>query len=87
MASIEEPVIEGFRGVAVKMGLATPLSRAFVVGTAAGLAAYAVKWPAVAFDQKGQMRPLAVVSRDPTATNTHFLVVPLAAASIAYLFT
>ena len=37
-------------------------------------------------DEDGQMRPLALVSSAPTATNTHFLAVPLAAA-VAYLFT
>ena len=87
MASMEAPHIEGFRGVLVQAGLATPASRAFVVGTFAGIGAYMLKMPRAAFDDKGEMRPLAFVSSAPTATNTHFLVVPVTAAALAYLFT
>lgn len=87
MAAMQDPVIEGTRGVLVNMGLATPLSRAFVAGTAVGIAAYAVKWPTAAFDEEGNMRPLSLVSKDPTATKVHFLAVPLGAAALAFLFT
>lgn len=87
MADFEPPPILGMRGVLVKVGLGTPPARAFVTGAVVGLAAYAVKWPHVSFDEKGQMRPMAVVSKDPTATPYHFLAVPVAAATIAYLFT
>ena len=87
MAAMQDPVIEGTRGVLVNMGLATPLSRAFVAGTAVGIAAYAVKWPTAAFDEEGNMRPLSLVSKDPTATKVHFLAVPLGAAALVYLFT
>ena len=87
MAAIEEPVIEGVRGVLVKVGLATPLSRAFVIGTAVGLAAYAVGFPKASFDEKGEMRPLSLVSSAPTATKNHFLAVPIGAAALAYTFT
>lgn len=87
MAGVDPPAIEGFRGVLVQAGLASPASRAFVIGTAIGLGAYALKIPKVSFDEKGNMRPLALVSKDPTATNSHFLAVPIAAAAVAYLFT
>lgn len=87
MAAIEPPVIEGVRGVMVRAGLATPLSRAFVVGTVVGLLAYAIGWPRDAFDEKGEMRPFKLVSSAPTATTHHFLAVPVSAAAIAYVFT
>lgn len=87
MAATEPPSIEGMRGILVHVGLATPLSRAFVAGTAMGIAAYAVKWPTAAFDEEGNMRPLSLVSKDPTATKVHFLAVPLGAAALVYLFT
>ena len=86
MAAIDTPHIEGLRGMLVHVGLGTPLSRAFVAGTFVGLAAYALKLPSVAFDEKGQMRPLALVSQEPTATNYHFLAVPVTAAAAAFLF-
>ena len=86
MAAMEEPRIEGVRGIMVYAGLGTPLSRAFVAGTAVGIAAYALKWPRDSFDEKGEMRPLSLVSKDPTATNAHFLAVPLGAALATYLF-
>ena len=81
------PVIEGSRGVLVKVGLATPSSRAFVVGTAVGLGAYALGMPKVSFTEDGQMRPLKHVSSSPDATYAHFLAVPLTAAAIAFVFT
>ena len=87
MAAIDEPAIQGMRGVMVKVGLATPLSRAFVAGAVVGLAAYAVGWPKSSFDERGEMRPLSFVSKAPNATTNHFLAVPLGAAAIAYVFT
>ena len=87
MAAVEPPVIEGLRGVLVRVGLATPMSRAFVAGTVVGLAAYAAGYPKSAFDDRGEMRPFSLVSRAPTATTNHFLAVPLGAAAIAYVFT
>ena len=87
MAAIEPPVIEGVRGVMVRAGLATPMSRAFVIGTVVGLAAYAVGLPQVSFDEKGEMRPFSLVSKAPNATTNHFLAVPVGAAALAYVFT
>ena len=87
MAAIEEPVIEGMRGVLVNVGLATPLSRAFVAGTVVGLSAYMIGYPQSSFDEKGEMRPFSLLSKAPNATTNHFLAVPLGAAAIAYIFT
>ena len=83
----DQPYILGARGGMVSMGLATPASRAFVVGTTAGILAYAMGYPKGAFDEEGNMRPFKLVSQSPEATQSHFLVVPLAAATAAYLFT
>ena len=87
MAAIDPPRIEGMRGVMVHAGLATPVSRAFVLGTVVGLGAYALKMPTACFCEKGEMRPLSLVSKAPTATLSHFLAVPLGAAILAYVFT
>jgi len=79
--------IRGSRGVMVHMGLGQPATRAFVVGAVAGAVALAVKFPAAAFREDGSMKPLAVLSAEPDATNTHFLLVPVVAAAAAFLFT
>lgn len=79
--------IRGTRGVMVHMGLGQPATRAFVVGAVAGAVALAVKFPAAAFREDGSMKPLAVLSAEPDATNTHFLLVPVVAAAAAFLFT
>jgi hypothetical protein len=85
--SSEGDVVEGIRGMLVKVGLGAPTSRAFVAATLIGLGAYALKLPGPCFDEKGEMRPLKLVSSAPTATNVHFLVVPLSVATVAFLFT
>jgi len=79
--------IRGSRGVMVHMGLGQPATRAFVVGAVAGAVALAVKFPAAAFREDGSMKPLSVLSAEPDATNTHFLLVPVVAAAAAFLFT
>jgi hypothetical protein len=86
-AGFEPPTIDGARGILVHMGLATPTSRALVVGSAVGILAYALRMPAVAFDEEGNMRPFKPLSKAPTATNAHFLAVPVGAAALAFLFT
>jgi len=86
MAS-DPPAIEGIRGILVYAGLGTPVARAFVTGVTVGLGAYMLRMPAACYDQDGQMRPFKPLSSAPTATNYHFLAVPLAAATTAYLFT
>lgn len=87
MQNQPEPTIVGMRGVLVYMGLGTPLARAFVAGSLVGMGAYAVGAPGCSFTEEGKMRPFKMVSRDPEACYTHFLVLPLAVAAGAYLFT
>ena len=75
------------RGLLVQMGLGQPSSRAFVVGSIVGTAAFLSGFPAASFREDGSIKPAKLVSHEPDATNTHFLLVPLAAAAAAYLFT
>ena len=84
---MDEPHIQGWQGIMVYVGLGTPAARAFVAGTAVGIAAYLAKQPSACFKEGGEMRPMALVSTDPQATYYHFLAVPLTAATVAYLFT
>jgi len=85
MSGFEEVV--GARGILVKMGLAQPESRAFVVGGFVGAAMYALGLPKQAFTEDGEMRPFKPLSPHPSATYAHFLVVPVSAAIAAYVFT
>lgn len=85
--SAEFEQIIGTRGMLVKLGLSQPASRAFVVGCVAGGVAYALGLPKAAFRDDGSMRPSKVISVDPESTYTHFLLVPLIAATAGYLFT
>lgn len=79
--------IQGTRGVLVTMGLGQPSARGFVIGSVVGAVALAAKFPAAAFREDGSMKPLAVLSAEPDATNTHFLLVPVGAALAGFLFT
>ena len=85
MSTVE--VTEGIRGTLVKLGLAQPSSRAFVIGvTAAGLL-YLAGQPKASFREDGTMKPLRWLSPEPDATTTHFLLLPVGAAVAGYLFT
>ena len=86
MASVVETV-DDLRGILVKVGLGQPTSRAFVAGTAAAGLAYLAKFPKQAFREDGSMKPLQALSAAPDATNTHFLLLPVAAAAVTFLFT
>ncbi len=79
--------VDDLRGILVKVGLGQPVSRAFVIGTVAAGVAYIAKFPGAAFREDGSMKPLKLLSPEPDATTTHFLLVPLIAAGAAYLFT
>jgi len=79
--------VDGIRGMLVQMGLGTPSSRAFTVGGIVGVAMYALGLPKESFTDEGEMRPLKALSPHPSATNVHFLVVPVGATVAAYLFT
>ena len=83
----DEKQIMGIKCLLVKAGLGNPSARAFVIATAVGIGAYLTKVPSACFDEEGQMRPFAAVSKAPTATYAHFLAVPVTAAAIRYVFT
>ena len=80
-------VIEGWQGVMVKAGLGTPKSRALAAAAVGALVAYGLKMPSSSFRRDGSARPWKAVSFDPEATHKHFLMVPVTAAVVAYLFT
>lgn len=80
-------VNQGMRGTLVELGLGTPSSRAFVIGvTAAGLL-YLAGRPKASFREDGTMKPCRLLSPEPDATMTHFLLFPVGAAVAGYLFT
>ena len=85
MAEIE--TVEGVRGLLVKMGLAQPVSRAFVAGTLAAGLVYLSGYPKEAFREDGSIKPLKYLSPEPDATHAHFLLVPVATAVAVGLFT
>ena len=80
-------VIEGWQGVMVKAGLGSPKARAIAAASVAALIAYGLKLPSASFHRDGSTRPWKAISYDPEATHKHFLMVPLTAAVVAYLFT
>ena len=79
--------VSGIRGVMVKLGLGSPLARGFVAGAVVAGATYLAKFPSAAFRDDGSMRPLKLLSPDPEATTTHFLLVPAVGAAAVFLFT
>ena len=80
-------LVDDIQGILVKVGLRTPIARAFVVGSVAAGIAYIGGYPRVAFREDGSMKPLKYLSPEPDATFTHFLLVPATAAAIAFIFT
>lgn len=80
-------LIEGPRGVLVRVGLARPEARAFVAAVAVGITAYAFRLPPSAFTEEDQLRPFKLTSKSPHATYAHFLAVPLTAGALTYVFT
>ena len=79
--------IKGAPGVLVHMGLGQPMSRAFVAGAVVGAVSLVAKYPQAAFRDDGSMKPLSLLSAEPDATNTHFLLVPVVGAAAVFLFT
>ena len=82
-----QTVIEGWRGVAVSLGLGTPVARAATAGVVAGTMCYIMKYPRDAFRGDGSMRPHASLSMANDATGKHFILTPLIVAGAVYLFT
>ena len=86
MADVWE--VNDWKGVLVKVGLGTPAPRALVAATVVGGLAFLLKYPACSFrEEDGSMKPAKILSPEPDATHKHFLLVPLTAATVAYLFT
>ena len=80
--------INGYRGLMVYLGLASPLSRAFVAGAGVSAIQYLTKTPNAAFDEGGALRQWSLFSpQNPEATDQHFLILPLGVAAAVYLFT
>ena len=77
----------GTRGILVALGLRTPIKRAFVASVLVGIVAFTAGLPKSAFTEEGELRPQRGLSRDPQATNYHFLVTPLSAGLVVFLFT
>jgi len=82
-----QEVIEGWCGVAVSIGLASPMSRAVTAAVATGAVCYFLKYPTHAFRQDGGMRPLRSLSAAPDATDRHFILTPLMVGTAVALFT
>lgn len=88
MVVAEQAVIEGWRGVMVSMGLASPSKRALTAALMSGAVAYALKYPRDAFRPDGTMKPARTTgNRAADATDRHFLLTPLAVGAAVYLFT
>lgn len=67
------------------VGMDTPLKR-FVVLTSLGLGAEFFTKPKYAFDEKGNLRPLAIMSSEPGATYTPIGFFPSLVGGAAALF-
>ena len=86
--NIPSASINGYRGLMVYLGLASPLSRAFVTGAGVAAIQYVTKAPTAAFDEDGAIRPWSLMNpQNPESTDQHFLIVPLGVATAVYLFT
>ena len=79
--------VNDWKGIMVKVGLGQPSSRAFVIATLATGIAYITRMPQASFREDGSMKAFKLLSPEPDATLQHFLLVPVAAATAAYLFT
>ncbi len=79
--------VKDWKGVMVKVGLGTPTPRAMVAAALIGSVAFLAKCPGCCFREDGSMKPCKALSAEPDATNKHFLLVPVTAPAIEYLFT
>ena len=79
--------VNDWKGIMVKVGLGQPSSRAFVIAILATGIAYITRMPQASFREDGSMKAFKLLSPEPDATLQHFLLVPVAAATAAYLFT
>lgn len=79
--------VSNWQGALVALGLGSPAARAFVAGAACTGVAYLAGMPSDCFREDGTIKPFKPLSAELDATYAHFLVVPLTAATAAYLFT
>ena len=86
MAGVIESVTT-YPDMMVKLGLATPASRAFVVGSVALAGVYLAGYPKSAFNPNGSLKPIGLGGSAPDAAKPDFLYVPVGAALVGYLFT
>jgi hypothetical protein len=82
-----QEVIEGWKGVAVAVGLEHPVSRGITAGVIAGGICYLMKSPKGAFRGDGSLRPHRSLSAAPDATYVHFILTPLCVAAAVCLLT
>jgi hypothetical protein len=81
-------LVQNWQDMAVLVGLGSPTARAFVAGTTAATTLYVAKFPKAAFREDGSMRPFKPLMPGPDGVTTkHFLVLPIAIAGAAFLFT
>ena len=85
MAAVVETV-NTYPDMMVKLGLATPFSRAFTAGSIAGGLAYLSGYPRSAFGENGGLKPVRGPGGD-IGPGAQFLYLPLGVAATAYLFT
>ena len=71
----------------IGLRLGRPCDRAVCGAVIVGTAAYLARWPKACFTEEGELRPFKKLSPEPDATYKHFLLVPLTAAVVFYLFT
>ena len=82
-------VVDDWRGMAVKLGLGTPLRRATLALGVTGGVLYLAKWPKGAFREDGSVKGHAALTPelDGTGISDNFLFVPVAVAAGVFLFT
>ena len=84
----EQPPIDlNYKTMCVGLGCATPGRRALIGAGVATVVGLAIKQPSASFTKDGALRPLKLTSKDPEATNAHFLMVPVGAGILALLFS
>lgn len=88
MATLQSAPTLSVRTILVYLGLGQPSARAFVAAVLAASISYAAQMPREAWDEEGRIRPFAPLSPGPDGvTLKHFLVAPVVAGTVAYLFT
>jgi hypothetical protein len=82
---------QGIEETLAFIGLGSQVTRAALVSTLATSIAYASKWPRAAFTPKGKLKKFSTAPVDPSygeaeTTMTHFVLVPVVAFALAYVF-